>query len=86
MGILGLFLFSLNYWLVYLAVVHLTSGLVAVIFSNFLELLYTGLQTFPLALVAGGMKITLFFYSAKLLPPDREQTYEGGFQLGPCGL
>ena len=34
MGILGLFLFSLNYWLVYLAEVHLTSGLVAVIFSS----------------------------------------------------
>lgn len=34
MGVLGLFLFSLNYWLVYLAEVHLTSGLVAVIFSS----------------------------------------------------
>ena len=29
----GLLLFSFNYWLVYLAEVHLTSGLVAVIFS-----------------------------------------------------
>jgi drug/metabolite transporter (DMT)-like permease len=34
MAILGVFLFSLNYWLVYLAEVHLTSGLVAVIFSS----------------------------------------------------
>ncbi len=34
MASLGIFLFSLNYWLVYLAEVHLTSGLVAVIFSS----------------------------------------------------
>jgi drug/metabolite transporter (DMT)-like permease len=34
MAIVGIFLFSLNYWLVYLAEVHLTSGLVAVIFSS----------------------------------------------------
>ncbi len=34
MAVLGLFLFSLNYWLVYLAEVHLTSGLVAVMFSS----------------------------------------------------
>ena len=30
----GLVLFSVNYWLIYLAEVHLTSGLVAVIFSG----------------------------------------------------
>jgi drug/metabolite transporter (DMT)-like permease len=34
MAILGVFLFSLNYWLVYLSEVYLTSGLVAVIFSS----------------------------------------------------
>lgn len=34
MATLGVFLFSINYWLVYLAEVHLTSGLVAVIFSS----------------------------------------------------
>jgi len=33
-AILGIFLFSLNYWLVYLAEVYLTSGLVAVMFSS----------------------------------------------------
>ncbi len=32
--LLGLLLFSLNYWLVYLAEVYLTSGLVAVLFSS----------------------------------------------------
>lgn len=34
MALLGMFLFSLNYWLVYLAEIHLTSGLVAVLFSS----------------------------------------------------
>lgn len=34
MGLLGIFLFSMNYWLVYLAEVYLTSGLVAVLFSS----------------------------------------------------
>jgi len=34
MALLGFFLFSLNYWLVYVAEVYLTSGLVAVIFSS----------------------------------------------------
>jgi drug/metabolite transporter (DMT)-like permease len=34
MGLLGLLLFSVNYWLVYVAEVHLTSGLVAVLFSS----------------------------------------------------
>ncbi|MCP4720201.1 MAG: DMT family transporter [Desulfobacteraceae bacterium] len=34
MAVLGVFLFSLNYWLVYLAEVYLTSGLVAVMFSS----------------------------------------------------
>lgn len=33
MFLLGILLFSLNYWLVYIAEVHLTSGVVAVIFS-----------------------------------------------------
>ncbi len=32
----GVLLFGLNYWLVYLAEIHLTSGLVAVIFSTIL--------------------------------------------------
>ncbi len=32
MALLGLLLFSLNYWLVYVAEVYLTSGLVAVLF------------------------------------------------------
>jgi drug/metabolite transporter (DMT)-like permease len=34
MALQGLVLFSVNYWLIYLAEVHLTSGLVAVIFSG----------------------------------------------------
>ena len=34
MGLQGLVLFSINYWLIYLAEVHVTSGLVAVIFSS----------------------------------------------------
>lgn len=34
MALLGTFLFSLNYWLVYISEIHLTSGLVAVIFSS----------------------------------------------------
>ena len=34
MALQGLVLFSVNYWLIYLAEVHVTSGLVAVIFSS----------------------------------------------------
>ena len=34
MALQGLVLFSVNYWLIYLAEVHITSGLVAVIFSG----------------------------------------------------
>jgi drug/metabolite transporter (DMT)-like permease len=34
MALLGFLLFSLNYWLVYIAEIYLTSGLVAVIFSS----------------------------------------------------
>lgn len=34
MALQGLLLFSINYWLIYLAEVHVTSGLVAVIFSS----------------------------------------------------
>jgi drug/metabolite transporter (DMT)-like permease len=34
MALQGLVLFSVNYWIMYLASVHLTSGLVAVIFSS----------------------------------------------------
>lgn len=34
MALQGLFLFSVNYWLIYLAEIHVTSGLVAVIFSS----------------------------------------------------
>jgi len=34
MALLGLLLFSINYWLVYVAEVYLTSGLVAVLFSS----------------------------------------------------
>jgi len=34
MSLQGLVLFSVNYWIIYLASVHLTSGLVAVIFSS----------------------------------------------------
>jgi drug/metabolite transporter (DMT)-like permease len=34
MALLGLLLFSVNYWLVYVAEVYLTSGLVAVLFSS----------------------------------------------------
>lgn len=34
MALLGAFLFSINYWLVYVAELYLTSGLVAVLFSS----------------------------------------------------
>jgi drug/metabolite transporter (DMT)-like permease len=34
MALQGLMLFSVNYWIIYMASVHLTSGLVAVIFSS----------------------------------------------------
>ena len=34
MALQGMVLFSVNYWIIYLASVHLTSGLVAVIFSS----------------------------------------------------
>ncbi|MCG8616121.1 MAG: EamA family transporter, partial [Desulfobacterales bacterium] len=34
MALMGIFLFSVNYWLVYLAEQYLTSGLVAVLFSS----------------------------------------------------
>ena len=34
MALVGLVLFSVNYWIIYLASVYLTSGLVAVIFSS----------------------------------------------------
>jgi len=34
MALQGMLLFSINYWLIYLASLHLTSGLVAVIFSS----------------------------------------------------
>ena len=34
MALLGTFLFSINYWLVYVAELYLTSGLVAVLFSS----------------------------------------------------
>lgn len=34
MALMGIFLFSLNYWLVYMAEEYLTSGLVAVLFSS----------------------------------------------------
>lgn len=34
MALLGIFLFSVNYWLVYMAELYLTSGLVAVLFSS----------------------------------------------------
>jgi drug/metabolite transporter (DMT)-like permease len=34
MALQGLMLFSVNYWIIYLASVHLTSGVVAVIFSS----------------------------------------------------
>lgn len=33
MALLGILLFSINYWMVYIAEVHLTSGIVAVVFS-----------------------------------------------------
>jgi drug/metabolite transporter (DMT)-like permease len=38
MALQGIFLFGINYWLVYLAEVHLKSGLVAVIFSTIIFL------------------------------------------------
>lgn len=38
MALLGILLFSVNYWLVYLAEIHLPSGLVAVVFSSIIFL------------------------------------------------
>ena len=38
MALLGLLLFGINYWLVYLAEIHLKSGLVAVVFSTIIFL------------------------------------------------
>ena len=38
MALLGIFLFGTNYWLVYLAELHLPSGLVAVVFSSIIFL------------------------------------------------
>jgi drug/metabolite transporter (DMT)-like permease len=38
MALLGLLLFGVNYWLVYLAEIHLKSGLVAVVFSTIIFL------------------------------------------------
>jgi drug/metabolite transporter (DMT)-like permease len=38
MAILGILLFGINYWLVYLAEIHLPSGLVAVVFSSIIFL------------------------------------------------
>jgi drug/metabolite transporter (DMT)-like permease len=38
MALQGIFLFGINYWLVYLAEVHLKSGLVAVVFSTIIFL------------------------------------------------
>ena len=42
---LGIFLFGINYWLVYLAEMHLTSGLVAIVFSTivFLNIFNAGI-------------------------------------------
>ena len=38
MALLGIFLFGTNYWLVYLAEIHLPSGVVAVVFSSLIFL------------------------------------------------
>jgi drug/metabolite transporter (DMT)-like permease len=38
MALLGILLFGTNYWLVYLAEIHLPSGLVAVVFSSIIFL------------------------------------------------
>jgi drug/metabolite transporter (DMT)-like permease len=44
MALQGVFLFGINYWLVYLAEVHLKSGLVAVVFSTIIFLnIFNGL-------------------------------------------
>ena len=59
MALQGLVLFSVNYWIIYLASVHLTSGLVAVIFSSivFMNMLNGALlMGFPIrfSVVVGG--------------------------------
>jgi len=59
MALQGLVLFSVNYWIIYLASVHLTSGLVAVIFSSivFMNMINGALlmgSPIRLSVVAGG--------------------------------
>ena len=59
MALQGLVLFSVNYWIIYLASVHLTSGLVAVIFSSivFMNMLNGALlmgSPIRFSVVAGG--------------------------------
>ena len=59
MALQGLVLFSVNYWIIYLASVHLTSGLVAVIFSSivFMNMLNGALlmgSPIRLSVVVGG--------------------------------
>jgi drug/metabolite transporter (DMT)-like permease len=59
MALQGLVLFSVNYWIIYLASVHLTSGLVAVIFSSivFLNMINGALligSPIRLSVVVGG--------------------------------
>jgi drug/metabolite transporter (DMT)-like permease len=60
MALQGLMLFSVNYWIIYLASVHLTSGLVAVIFSSivFMNMLNGALlmgSPIRLSVVLGGV-------------------------------
>ncbi len=60
MALQGLVLFSVNYWIIYLASVHLTSGLVAVIFSSivFMNMVNGALlmgSPVRLGVVAGGL-------------------------------
>jgi drug/metabolite transporter (DMT)-like permease len=59
MALQGLVLFSLNYWIIYLATAHLASGLVAVIFSSivFMNMVNGALlmgSPFRLSVVFGG--------------------------------
>jgi drug/metabolite transporter (DMT)-like permease len=63
MALQGLMLFSVNYWVIYLASVHLTSGVVAVIFSSIVFMnmingaLFMGAPIRSRVLLGGGIGI-----------------------------
>ena len=61
MALQGVFLFGINYWLVYLAEVHLKSGLVAVIFSTKLLILFADTIITPTAITTATIIIIILF-------------------------